>query len=149
MDWAEDGGLPHRRMHRSILLRALLMTLVVATLVRHGMAAQRAEAPKSVDQAAIDAALDRGIEHLHDEYRRHVERGDLDEERVGMTALALYTLLKCGVAADDEVVQRLLAHIQFQRIDREAQRLEPDAGTWRPAQGLRGDVVRSRQACDT
>jgi len=100
-----------------MLRRALLPTLVAAAvaLAGDGIAAQGLDG-QTVDQAAIDAAIDHGTKYLHAEYGERLKRGELDEE-VGLTALALYTLLKCGVPADDDVVRGLLAHVQFQRID--------------------------------
>lgn len=79
----------------------------------------RAQAPvQRPTQAQIDAAIDNGTKFLVANYRERLERGKLSaEERVGQTALSLYTLLKCGVPQDDVIVHELLLELLLQPID--------------------------------
>jgi hypothetical protein len=77
--------------------------VLVALVVLGQRNAQDRQAPEPVSQEKIDAAIDRGAAFLHESHPFPVPH------QVGESALVLYTLLRCGSARDDELVQRLIA----------------------------------------
>jgi hypothetical protein len=89
-------------------MRALLV-LAASVAALRGAPAQ---SPEPLAQSAIDAAIAKGREFLHTTCAAALARGRLEaNERVGQSALSLYTLLKTGAARDDGVVRELLLHI--------------------------------------
>jgi hypothetical protein len=94
--------------------------LVVATLAGVSFA-QKGAAPAAagpLEQAQIDAALERGVEFLVGSYRERMAKGRIGaQERSGQMALSLYALLKSGAAREDASVQRLLHELSKQRPD--------------------------------
>jgi hypothetical protein len=99
------------------MLRLRLLTLVALG----GLAAAQKEKspappPAPPDQAAIDAAIDRGTAYLLQSYVDKLTKDNLGGlERTGQVALSLYTLLKSGVPKDDATVRELVAHLLAQR----------------------------------
>jgi hypothetical protein len=88
---------------RSILGVCLAASLAFAQ--RGGGAA----APQALEQASIDAALERGAAFLRASYTERLAKGRVGaQERNGQMALSLYTLLKSGVPRNDPTVERLL-----------------------------------------
>ena len=78
----------------------------------------------SARQPSIDTAIDRGVAHLLELYADGVGRdGPVGvprltlQNRPGVRALTVYTLLKSGVERDDPVVERLVASLAFQRFE--------------------------------
>jgi len=73
---------------------------------------------EAVRQEQIDAAVERGCAFLVKTYDDALARGRLDAvERVGQSALSLYTLLKSGAEPQSELVRKLLLHVSMQRIE--------------------------------
>ena len=79
-------------------------------------------------QSEIDAAIDRGVAHLLSHYDgsaagatigfdpRRADWGEPNGD--GVHALILYTLLKCGVDRDHEVVRQILTRLSAAEIKR-------------------------------
>lgn len=73
------------------------------------MAAQQAAPAGALEQARIDAALERGAKFLGGSYAERLPKGRVGaQERNGQMGLSLYTLLKSGVSREDPTLQRLL-----------------------------------------
>ncbi|MCP3920261.1 MAG: hypothetical protein GY711_32445 [bacterium] len=78
-----------------------------------------------VDQASINAAIDRGAVYLQtvvDEKRgkgrkKKKKKSRIATERLGLRALVLYTLLKCDVDRDASAVRELVDGIAFESAD--------------------------------
>jgi hypothetical protein len=58
------------------------------------------------DQASIDRSVSRGVHYLESQQERSTGLWAFNEDRVGASALAGLTLLECGVAPDNEQLQR-------------------------------------------
>lgn len=74
-----------------------------------------AEQPPSLAklQPGINAAIDRGVEHLlHEQLRDGSWRSHTRDYRNGQTALCVYALLKSGVSRDHPALQRALAYLR-------------------------------------
>src|SRR5262245_6490121 len=104
-------------MTRGSLPALLLIAVAVAVAGVVGAAApSTAQAPPP---EAVNAAIERGVAYLLASQNRDGSFGvDLNERgtvhhdlRNGSAALALYTLLKCGLPADHPSVQRALAFL--------------------------------------
>jgi hypothetical protein len=81
--------------------------------------------PEELTQAKIDAAIDKGVrrvlQQFADGFGRRDPTGRSGPEIVdhpGLRALAAYTLVKSGVPAEHPVVEQLLARIAFERVDK-------------------------------
>jgi len=79
---------------------------------------------KRVTQAAIDAAIDRGVAHLRAQYADGIGRGPVRGPQAsslldhpGLRALTAYTLLKSGVPSSDPTVRALFGRLAFERFD--------------------------------
>jgi len=76
-----------------------------------------ANAQGGVTQDAIDAAIDRGVCYL---LPRQLEDGGWSfwggQQRVGSTALVVYTLLKSGVDPDHEAIQRAIHRLARENV---------------------------------
>jgi hypothetical protein len=71
----------------------------------------------AVRQEDIDRAVDRGRAFLEHTCEEALKRGNLEAtERVGQSALSLYTLIQCGSKPDGDVVRELLLHVSTTRI---------------------------------
>ncbi|MEO6710647.1 MAG: hypothetical protein ABI054_06770, partial [Planctomycetota bacterium] len=69
-------------------------------------------------QKQIDAAIDNGAKFLLAAYVERVSDGKLAaKERVGLSALSLYTLLKAGISRDDPTLRLMVSHVLDQPID--------------------------------
>lgn len=64
---------------------------------------------KRIDQAAIDKAIDRGVEYLLDTQLLDGTWGTHEEWGAGHTSFACYTLLECGVGKADPAVRMALS----------------------------------------
>lgn len=96
------------------MITRLFSTALLLVAAVPARAVQLAQRPT---QSQIDAAIDGGAKFLVANYRERLARGHLAaEERVGQTALSLYTLLKCGVPKDDATVRELLVELLLQPI---------------------------------
>ncbi|HUR27747.1 MAG TPA: hypothetical protein VM509_06150 [Planctomycetota bacterium] len=95
----------------------MLKLLLIGCVVTAGMLFQAQQPPAPATQARIDAAIDNGAKFLLGAYAGRVDGKLVALERVGQSALSLYTLLKAGVSRDDPTVQRLVAHVLSQPID--------------------------------
>lgn len=89
-----------------------------------GLAIVLAVAQNGPRKDAVDAAIDRGVEHLLELYAdgegRDVSIGAprltlLDKP--GLRALTVYALLSAGVEAEHTTVERLVASLSFERFD--------------------------------
>jgi len=69
---------------------------------------------RAADKAAIDAAVEKGVQHLKGLQR---ENGMWPHEQIGLTALAGLTLLECGVPADDDAIQKAAAIVRYAAVD--------------------------------
>ncbi len=100
----------------SHLLRALCLAL--AATPGQAQRAAQAPTPALATQQKIEAAIDSGARFLLGTYASRISAGNLETaERIGQSALTLYTLLKCGVPKDDPTVRRLLVYLQSRPID--------------------------------
>jgi hypothetical protein len=109
-------------MRLSDLGLALLFTLCVSTDVWAGEPEHTADdEPPSLAalEPGINAAIDRGVEHL---LRRQLRdgswEGHQDVYRNGQTALSVYALLKSGVSADHPAIERALSFLRESRPTR-------------------------------
>ena len=66
---------------------------------------------RKIDQLAIDAAIDRGAEHLIETQLVDGSWAQHSEYEAGATAYAGYCLLKCGVSRDHPAVRRARAYV--------------------------------------
>ncbi len=102
----------------SPLLRATSLALGAAAGLAQKAGPPPAPRPAPSTQQRIDAAIDKGARFLLASYGAQVTAGRVElAERSGQSALSLYAMLKAGVPKDDPTVQRLLAHLQCQRIE--------------------------------
>ena len=102
---------------RRLLLPLLL--IVGALLAPAGQAAVRQEdaplEPPSLArlQPGINAAIDRGAEHLlHEQLRDGSWRSHTGDYRNGQTALCAYALLKSGISRDHPALRRALSYLR-------------------------------------
>lgn len=72
---------------------------------------------KRIEQKAVDAAIDRGLKYLRDTQLLDGSWGVREEWGAGAPAFALYTLLKCGVSADDPSVRMALAACEARPVE--------------------------------
>ncbi|MBI5363788.1 MAG: terpene cyclase/mutase family protein [Planctomycetes bacterium] len=91
-------------------MRALLLLCFSAATARAG----------EVTQQRIDAAIEKGVQHLLRQYADGFGRGRAGPpvgpelvDRVGLRALTAYTLVKSGVSPKHGVVERLIARLSF------------------------------------
>lgn len=84
-------------------------------------AVQDAPAVEPVPQERIDAAIDLGVEFLRGVATpgegRRAKKARVATERSGLRALVLYTMMKCGAAADEPAVRALLTGLAEDGID--------------------------------
>lgn len=64
---------------------------------------------RRIEQKLVDRAIDRGVQYLRDQQLLDGSWGDHEQFGAGHTAFTAYTLLVCGVPADDPVIQLAFA----------------------------------------
>lgn len=70
-----------------------------------------------IDQKKIDRAIDRGVQNLRDQQLLDGSWGDHEEYGAGHAAFTAYTLLVCGVPADDPAIQMAFAAMDAREIE--------------------------------
>ena len=98
--------------------RPRLALLVCAALLRAVTAQADAHPDELQLKPEIDAAIDRGIEHLIAEQHRDGSWGLHGDYVGGRAGLALYALLQCGVPRDHATVRRAVAYLDSVEPDR-------------------------------
>jgi hypothetical protein len=71
---------------------------------------------RAADKEAVDAAVERGVKYLQGMQEGN---GTWGNDRVGLTALCGLTLLECGVATDDDGIQKAAAAVRTGAVDTE------------------------------
>lgn len=77
----------------------------------------RMSAWRKIDQKLVDQAIDRGLKYLRETQLLDGSWGVQEHWGAGAPAFALYTLLKCGVPADDPVARMARAAVDARAIE--------------------------------
>ena len=100
---------------------AVVATLVLFALPRHGEATVRAAPAEDVDTKAVDRAIKKGVEYLKARVRDTDMFATPTNHQYHFEELVLYTLLKAGEEAiprTDPVIKQLLARCLEKKLDR-------------------------------
>lgn len=119
LDRAAARGLNPKEERFTLRLRPGRNHLLVKVVNVGGGWSFQMMTPLRVDQARINAAIDRGVEWLLNQQLIDGSWAEVQGEyRNGTTALALYTLLKSGVSANHPAVHQALAYLQNYPADK-------------------------------
>jgi len=107
-------------------VRRILLFGFALALAAQPSSAQKESKQAEVTQVQIDAAIDRGVAHLLEVYQEGQWRDPTVPpgsplallDGPGLRALTTYALLKSGVPSTHPVVEKLVARLSLERIDR-------------------------------